>query len=151
MNTFYDADDDILTMRVSDKPIAREAAPDWNTCISYAADGSVVEVVILDASQQDDAAFMAAVLGDVARAQPVRTGAGNRPCPRDAVRDHARRGQPHVGNGGQAGARIGFPAVTGTIGWCWSCALMRCCWRHDRHRRLYCRTMGTLLAVVLFR
>jgi len=50
MRTVYDAEDDILTLRISDKPIARETAPDWTTCISYAADGSVVELVILDAS-----------------------------------------------------------------------------------------------------
>jgi len=42
MQTLYDAEDDVLIMRVSDKPIAREVSQDWNTCISYAADGSVV-------------------------------------------------------------------------------------------------------------
>jgi len=42
----------VLIMRVSDKPIVREVSQDWNTCISYAADGSVVEMVILEASQQ---------------------------------------------------------------------------------------------------
>ena len=52
MRTTYDKDDDILTMRVSDKPIVREVSQDWNTCISYAADGSVVEVVILEAQAQ---------------------------------------------------------------------------------------------------
>jgi len=52
MQTVYDPDDDILTMRISDKPIVREVSQDWNTCISYAADGSVVEMVILDARQQ---------------------------------------------------------------------------------------------------
>jgi len=52
MRTFYDADDDILTLRLSDAPVVREVSPDWNTCISYAADGSVVEMVILDASRQ---------------------------------------------------------------------------------------------------
>ena len=52
MQTLYDEDDDILTVRVSDKPIVREVSQDWNTCISYAADGSVVEVLILDARTQ---------------------------------------------------------------------------------------------------
>jgi len=52
MQTLYDAQDDILTVHISDKPIAREVSQDWNTCISYAADGSVVELVILEASQQ---------------------------------------------------------------------------------------------------
>lgn len=52
MRTTYDEADDILTIHVSDKPIVREVSQDWNTCISYAADGSVVEVVILDAHAQ---------------------------------------------------------------------------------------------------
>jgi hypothetical protein len=34
---------------MEDKPIVREVSQDWNTHISYAADGTVVEVVILDA------------------------------------------------------------------------------------------------------
>jgi len=58
MRTVYDANDDILTLRISDKPIAREVSPDWNTCISYAADGDVVEMVILDASEQGFAPLM---------------------------------------------------------------------------------------------
>jgi|GEM_PF-1385552 len=69
MRTFYDSDDDILTLHICDKPIAREVSPDWHTCISYADDGSVVEVVLLDASERDDASFMATVLGNVARAR----------------------------------------------------------------------------------
>ncbi|HRO88442.1 MAG TPA: DUF2283 domain-containing protein [Chiayiivirga sp.] len=52
MRTTYDEADDILTIRFSDKPIVREVSQDWNTCISYAADGSVVEVVILEARAQ---------------------------------------------------------------------------------------------------
>ena len=47
-STYYD-DDDILVIRLSDKPIAREVSQDWNTHISYAADGTAVEVVVLDA------------------------------------------------------------------------------------------------------
>jgi len=46
--TYYD-DDEILVIRLSDKPIAREVSQDWNTHISYAADGTAVEVVVLDA------------------------------------------------------------------------------------------------------
>lgn len=53
MRTSYDAEDDILVLRMSDKPIVRETSQDWNTCISYAADGTVVEVVVLEASQQE--------------------------------------------------------------------------------------------------
>jgi hypothetical protein len=45
--TYYD--DDILVIHLSDKPITREVSQDWNTHISYAADGSAVEVVVLDA------------------------------------------------------------------------------------------------------
>ncbi|PIQ52600.1 MAG: hypothetical protein COW02_09915 [Comamonadaceae bacterium CG12_big_fil_rev_8_21_14_0_65_59_15] len=46
--TYFD-DDDILVMRFSDKPITREVSQDWNTHISYAADGTTVEIVVLDA------------------------------------------------------------------------------------------------------
>jgi len=52
MRTTYDEADDILTVHLSEKPIARECSQDWNTHISYAEDGSVVEVVILEASKQ---------------------------------------------------------------------------------------------------
>eukprot|EP01030_Chromulinospumella_sphaerica_P002102 gene2102-2056_t len=41
--------DDILVIHLSDKPIAREVSQDWNTHVSYAADGTAVEVVVLDA------------------------------------------------------------------------------------------------------
>jgi hypothetical protein len=46
--TYYD-EDDILVLRLSDKAIAREVSQDWNTHISYAEDGSTVEIVLLDA------------------------------------------------------------------------------------------------------
>jgi len=36
-------------IHVADKPIARETSQDWNTHVSFAADGTVVEVVILEA------------------------------------------------------------------------------------------------------
>lgn len=52
MRTTYDEAEDILVIRVSDKPIVREASQDWNTTISYADDGSVVEVVVLEARAQ---------------------------------------------------------------------------------------------------
>jgi len=51
VRTIYHADDDILGIRVSAQPIVREDAQNWNTCISYAVDGSVVEIVILEASE----------------------------------------------------------------------------------------------------
>jgi uncharacterized protein YuzE len=49
MKAVYYPQDDILELRLSDKKIVREMAQDWNVAISYAEDGSVVEVVILDA------------------------------------------------------------------------------------------------------
>ena len=49
MRTTYFENDDILVLRFSDKEISREVAQDWNMTISYAADGSVVDVVMLDA------------------------------------------------------------------------------------------------------
>jgi len=48
----YYAEDDIFVLRMSDKPIVREVAQDFKTCISYAGDGSVVEMVILEAAKQ---------------------------------------------------------------------------------------------------
>ena len=50
MHTTYFDEDDILVIRLSDKPIVREVSQNWNTHISYADDGSTVEVVLLEAS-----------------------------------------------------------------------------------------------------
>ncbi len=50
MKATYYPQDDILEIRLSDKPIARETSQDWNVNLSFAADGTVVEVVILDAA-----------------------------------------------------------------------------------------------------
>ena len=50
MKTTYYDDDDTLVIRLSDKPIVREMSQGWNTHVSYAEDGSVVETVILDAA-----------------------------------------------------------------------------------------------------
>jgi Protein of unknown function (DUF2283) len=47
-STYFDKDD-ILSIRVSDKPIVREVSQSWHINTSYAADGTVVEVVLLDA------------------------------------------------------------------------------------------------------
>jgi hypothetical protein len=49
MKTTYFDDEDTLVIRLSDKPVVREVSQDWNTHVSYAADGSVVETVILEA------------------------------------------------------------------------------------------------------
>ena len=37
-----------LHIRLTDKPVTRETSPNWHTNISYAVDGSIVEVVLLD-------------------------------------------------------------------------------------------------------
>jgi hypothetical protein len=50
MRTTYYEKDDILVMHLSDKPITREASQDWNTHISYAEDGTLVEIVVIDAA-----------------------------------------------------------------------------------------------------
>jgi len=46
--TYFD-DDDTLVIHLSEKTITREVSQDWNTHISYAADGTTVEIVILEA------------------------------------------------------------------------------------------------------
>lgn len=51
MKTTYFDEDDTLVIRLSDKPVVRELSQDWNTHISFAADGSVVETVILEAAR----------------------------------------------------------------------------------------------------
>jgi hypothetical protein len=50
MRTTYYDEDDILVMHLSDKPVAHEVSQDWNTHISYAADGTTVEIVVIDAA-----------------------------------------------------------------------------------------------------
>ena len=50
--TYFD-DDDTLVIHLSEKPITREVSQDWNTHISYAADGTTVEIVILEAKAHD--------------------------------------------------------------------------------------------------
>ena len=52
MKSIYFENDDILQIRVSDKPIVREVSQDWNTNISYAEDGTIVEIVLLDARKE---------------------------------------------------------------------------------------------------
>jgi len=49
MHTTYFDEDDILVIRLSDKPIVREVSQNWNTHLSYAEDGTTVEVVLLEA------------------------------------------------------------------------------------------------------
>ena len=51
MRTTYEEQDDILVLHLCEKPIVKEISQDWNTHVSYADDGSIVEVVILEASK----------------------------------------------------------------------------------------------------
>lgn len=51
MKSVYFEEDDILKIRVSDKPISHEISEGWNTNVSYAEDGSIVEIVLLDAKK----------------------------------------------------------------------------------------------------
>lgn len=51
MKTTYFEDEDTLVIRFSDKAIVRECSQDWNTHLSYAEDGSIVETVILEATR----------------------------------------------------------------------------------------------------
>ncbi len=37
---------------MSDKPIVREVSQDWHTHIGYAEDGTMVEIVLLDARKE---------------------------------------------------------------------------------------------------
>ena len=52
VKSIYFENDDILQIRVSDKQIVREVSQDWHTNISYAEDGSIVEIVLLDAKKE---------------------------------------------------------------------------------------------------
>lgn len=52
MRTTYDEADDILVLHISEKAVAKEVSQDWNTHISYAEDGTIVEIVVLEASKQ---------------------------------------------------------------------------------------------------
>ena len=47
----YRENDDILEICLSDKPVVREMSPDWHTNISYAEDGTIVEIVLLDSKK----------------------------------------------------------------------------------------------------
>lgn len=53
MKSIYFEKDDILHIRVPDKAIVHEVAQDWHTNISYAEDGTIVGIVLLDAKKED--------------------------------------------------------------------------------------------------
>ena len=57
VKSIYFENDDILQILVSEKQIVRELSQDWHTNVSYAEDGSVVEIVLLDAKKGRLAAF----------------------------------------------------------------------------------------------
>ena len=52
MKSIYFEEDDTLQIRLSDKPVVREVSQGWHTNISYAEDGSIVEIVLLDARKE---------------------------------------------------------------------------------------------------
>ena len=52
VKSIYFENDDILQIRVSDKQIVHEVSQDWHTNISYAEDGSIVEIVLLDVKKE---------------------------------------------------------------------------------------------------
>ena len=52
VKSIYFENDDILQIRVSEKQIVREVSQDWHTNIRYAEDGSIVEIVLLDAKKE---------------------------------------------------------------------------------------------------
>ena len=52
VKSIYFENDDILQIRVSEKQIVREVSQDWHTNIGYAEDGSIVEIVLLDAKKE---------------------------------------------------------------------------------------------------
>ena len=52
MKSAYFEYDDIFQIRVSERLIVRDVSQGWNTHISYAEDGSIVEIVLLDAKKE---------------------------------------------------------------------------------------------------
>ena len=52
MKTVYYPDDDILVIRLSEEPPAREVSHGWNVNIGYSASGDVTEIVILEAREK---------------------------------------------------------------------------------------------------
>ena len=52
MKSTYFEEGDVLRIRISEQPVARKVAQGDDVHIAYAADGSVVEVVLLNAMVQ---------------------------------------------------------------------------------------------------
>lgn len=51
MKTTYYPEDDILEIHLNEKPVVREISYGWNVNISYAVDGSICEILILEAQE----------------------------------------------------------------------------------------------------
>ncbi len=49
MKSIHFENDAILQIRMPERQVVREVSQDWHTNISYAEDGSIVEIVLLDA------------------------------------------------------------------------------------------------------
>jgi uncharacterized protein YuzE len=47
----YLGKDDVLQIRLSDQPVVRVVSPDWHANLSYADDGSLIEIELLNAKQ----------------------------------------------------------------------------------------------------
>ncbi len=52
MKTTYYPEDDILEIHLNEKPMVREISHGWNVNISYAVDGSICEIVTLEAQEK---------------------------------------------------------------------------------------------------
>ena len=88
MKSVYFEDDDILQIRVSDKPIVREISQGWNTNISFAEDGSIVEIVLLDAKKEG---LLPLELKRAAQCESVANSASSKsPTPTRAARTSSR-------------------------------------------------------------
>ena len=51
MQNIYFENDDILQIRILEKPVVREISQGLNTNVSYAEDGSLIEIVLLNAKK----------------------------------------------------------------------------------------------------
>jgi len=52
MKTTYYPEDNILEIHLNEKAVVREISHGWNVSISYAGDGSICEIVILEAQEK---------------------------------------------------------------------------------------------------
>ena len=52
MKSIYFENEDILQIRMSDKPIVLEVSQDWHANVNYAEDGTIVAIVLLNAKKE---------------------------------------------------------------------------------------------------